>query len=277
MFGSVRPFQPELRHRESAQYKAVYCGLCHTLSKRYGARSRLLANYDFVLLSMLYWGGGCESGKRRCVRHPFRKQPVCLGGDASDYAADALMLFTDWQLRDTVRDEGGGRRLLARFLRLLYRKPFGKAKERLPEEAAACGKQMAELWALEDKKDASLWKPASAFGEMLRCLGAPGGRAAESLLYHLGRWIYIADAFCDRVSDAKTGAYNAVTLHLGENPDPNAVGEALASEQEAVLKALDLLPDGVFGDILRNILTLGLRTRGHEALYGKSKEKEVTG
>ncbi len=276
MFGTVRPFQPELRHRETAQYKAVYCGLCHTLSERYGAMSRLLENYDFVLLAMLYWQEPCATQKKRCVRHPFKKQSVCRGGAVSDYAADALMLFTDWSLRDRIRDEKGFRRLLAHLLYWCYRKSFRKAAERLPREAAECERRIKELWRLEENGDATLEAPAAAFGGMLSSLGGfyEDGRAARSLLDHLGRWIYIVDAFEDQRQDKKSGAYNAVALRFGAVSEGtrDEVGYILAREQDALLAALDLMPEGVFADIVKNILTLGLRSRGHTALYGENKE-----
>ncbi len=281
MFGTVRPFQPELKHRESAQYKAVYCGLCHTLSERYGAMSRLLANYDFVLLAMLYWQEPCATQQKRCARHPFKKQPVCRGGACSDYASDALMLFTDWSLRDRIRDEKGFRRMFARFLHRCYRKSFRKAAERLPREAEECERRINELWRLEEDRDASLEAPASAFGGMLASLGGfrEDRRAARSLLDHLGRWIYIVDAFEDQPRDRKSGAYNAVALRFGDESDKtrDEIGCILGREQDAVLAALDLMREGVFTDIVKNILTLGLRSRGHTALFGKNEKEEVKG
>ncbi|MDR1668350.1 MAG: DUF5685 family protein [Oscillospiraceae bacterium] len=267
MFGTVRPFQPELKHRETAQYKAVYCGLCHTLSARYGALSRLLCNYDFVLLAMLYWREPCQTVKRRCVRHPFQKQHVCQGG--ADYAADALMLFTDWSLRDRIRDEKGVRRLTARLIRRLYRKAFQRAAERLPAEAAVCERKLTELWALEEDKDASLEANAAAFGGALASLAGDNGRAAGSLLEHLGRWIYTIDAFEDLERDRKSGAYNAVAARYGTEIPRDEVGAILGREQDALLNALDLMPEGAFAGIVRNILTLGLHSRGHSALYGE--------
>ena len=41
MFGYVKPWLPELRVREEATYRALYCGLCRTMKKTVGRLSTL--------------------------------------------------------------------------------------------------------------------------------------------------------------------------------------------------------------------------------------------
>jgi hypothetical protein len=267
MFGYIKPFQPDLKFSEMAQYRAAYCGLCHTLSKRYGAAARLLVNYDFVLPVMLFWAGECKTAKRRCVKHPFRGHCQLCENTALNYAADALMLFTDWKLRDTAADSRFAP--LARSIRFFYRKAFRKAAEQLPEESALCARRMGEIRRLECERNTRL-DVSAAFGEMLACLSLFFGegnerKAAQSLLFHLGKWITIADAADDRKRDARTGAYNAVTA-LGLPHEE--VFALLGAEQELALAAFDLLPDNAFSPVARNILSLGLQARGHE-IYKK--------
>jgi hypothetical protein len=260
MFGYIKPYQPELKLREMTQYRSAYCGLCHTLSRRYGATARLLVNYDFVLLVLLFWSGGCETKKRRCIKHPFRGRCQLCENPALDYAADALILLTDWKLRDAVYDSGFAP--LARLTRLFYRKAFRKAAERLPEESAECAGQMDALQRLESAGLDS----TGAFGNMLACLSRffydDGDRkAAVSLLNHLGRWITLADAADDQERDDKRGDYNAVTASGLAREDAFAL---MGREQEQVLAAFDLLPENELSPIARNILSLGLQARGHE-------------
>ncbi|MCL1807565.1 MAG: DUF5685 family protein [Oscillospiraceae bacterium] len=267
MFGYIKPYQPELKFREMTLYRAVYCGLCHTLSKRYGAKARLLVNYDFVLLVMLFWSGPTKMVKRRCVKHPFRGHCQLCEGDALDYAADALILFSDWKLRDSVSDARLA--LFSRSLRLFYRKHFQKASKRLPGEADECARRMGEIQQLEGSGDQA-FKSIYAFGTMLASLSSfyrndSDRRAAHSVLYHLGSWITIADAADDQKRDAKAKAYNPVTASGLER---EKVFNLLRQEQELVLTAFDLLPENEFTDITRNILSLGLHSRGHD-IYKK--------
>ena len=53
MFGYIRPQKGQLRVWEYELFRAAYCGLCHTLGKRYGPVWRFLLNYDFCYLAVL--------------------------------------------------------------------------------------------------------------------------------------------------------------------------------------------------------------------------------
>ena len=71
MFGYVLPSRDRLDERERERFRAVYCGLCHTLRERYGFAASLLLNYDFTLLAILLSSGDEEScAVRRCAVHP---------------------------------------------------------------------------------------------------------------------------------------------------------------------------------------------------------------
>jgi hypothetical protein len=265
MFGYIKPHQPELLGREAALYRSAYCGLCHTLSARYGPKARLLVNYDFVLSALLFWEGTCKQSKRRCIKSPFKKHCCLCRSPSLDYAADALMLFTSWKLKDTASDSRFP--LPARIVSAFYRKHFRLAAERLTKENAVCGERMAEIRRLEGENDNKL-EVASSFGEMLASLSMFYGddrRAAHSLFYHLGRWITIIDAADDLSRDVKLGRYNAVSA-AGLTPEDAFA--LMGSEQELALAAFDLLPENEFSGITRNILSFGLHARGHE-IYKK--------
>ena len=53
MFGYVLPLPDRLSEQARAQYRAVYCGLCDCLRRRYGFRARFLVNYDMTFLYLL--------------------------------------------------------------------------------------------------------------------------------------------------------------------------------------------------------------------------------
>ena len=48
MFGYVRPSVRDLPEEELDRFRAMYCGLCHTLSRQYGQAARFILNYDFT-------------------------------------------------------------------------------------------------------------------------------------------------------------------------------------------------------------------------------------
>ncbi len=57
MFGYVRPLKGDLRVREYESFKAVFCGLCHSLSKNCGFAARFIVNYDLAFMAVLLSGG----------------------------------------------------------------------------------------------------------------------------------------------------------------------------------------------------------------------------
>ena len=75
MFGYIQANNRELKIKDFETYRSYYCGLCHTLKKRYGRRGQLLLNYDMTFLALVLTGlYEPEEAKtrRRCALHPGR-------------------------------------------------------------------------------------------------------------------------------------------------------------------------------------------------------------
>lgn len=56
MFGYVRPAPERMTAEERELFRAMYCGLCHTLKRRYGQVARWILNYDLTFLAILLAG-----------------------------------------------------------------------------------------------------------------------------------------------------------------------------------------------------------------------------
>ena len=69
MFGYVHISPDKLTEEESARYRACYCGLCHTLGRRYGLAARMILNYDLVFLAMLLSEGNVPRCDARFTRY----------------------------------------------------------------------------------------------------------------------------------------------------------------------------------------------------------------
>ena len=105
MYGYVRPPLGILKEEETERFRRMYCGLCHTLGRRYGLASRFILNYDFTYLAILL--SDREEGERdsgRCPMSPIRSKPFLRGTDALALAADESVILAYWQLRDGVAD-----------------------------------------------------------------------------------------------------------------------------------------------------------------------------
>lgn len=287
MFGYILPYREELKVREFDQFRAAYCGLCHALGRRYGVWSRFLLNYDFTFLSMLLSppeAPACE--RRRCIASPFRPRTCCSGCEGMEVASDESVILVWWKLRDQVADSSVWKGLPARALSLALRPAYRKAARLRPEFDREVRERLEQLQRLEAEKCPSLDRTADTFACLLRAAAPPEEdeirrRAMEQLLYHVGRWIYLVDAWDDRTDDRKTGSYNPVNLRYGL-PNDGSGDEAARSQlaltlqhsRNLALSAFYLLEEGAWTPILENILCMGMPMVEHLVLTDQWKKQK---
>ena len=143
----------------------------------------------------------------------------------------------------------------------------------MPELERTVREKLAEISGLEDAECPSVDKPATLFGELLGEVFASGLPEAERLVpyrlgYHLGRFIYAADAAEDYDADRAKGSYNPYVISYGGAPltDENrrTIRCALLQECKCIEGAVNLLPFGELAtveNIVNNIIYLGLPDR----------------
>lgn len=280
MFGYVRPITAELKVRELEDYKAVYCGLCRVMGKRHGFLARFTLNYDFAFLAMLLAAGNepCAPKRCRCPAHPLRRRKMCLQMPELDVAADESMILSYHKLRDDAADKGSLRGLPARVAAAALRPAYRKAAAARPEfdrKVKAC---LEELHILEREKCPSLDRPADTFARILQAAAPETGddgrdRALGQLLYHVGRWIYLIDAWDDLEDDARSGAYNPVLERYEHKPGEHAqdMRVTLLHSRNLAASAYSLLPSSQWEGILSNILYLGLNGVENAVFAGQWK------
>ena len=106
---------------------------------------------------------------------------------------------------------------------------------------------------------------------------APTGaqrRAMEQLLYHLGRWIYLVDAWDDLDEDRKAGRYNPLDARFcGRAREERAYVETtLTHSLRLVSSAASLLSFGGWAPVVENILYSGLPAVQSAVLDGRWRE-----
>lgn len=289
MFGYVRPATDRLSEEDRERFQGVYCGLCHTLGKRYGWTARLFLNYDLTFLTMLLEKEQCQVCRKRCVVHPVRKRTCAGFTPALDAAADLSVILTWWQIQDGIADHGFFGGLKYRAASLLLRRAYRKAKKARPDFDIHTQKCLRELAKLENEQCASVDAVADTFARLLS--GAAGGetdstrrRVLEQMLYHLGRWIYLVDAADDLKKDLKSGSYNPLPLRY------EVQGDALTQESRQELAntmdqsirvmaaAFELADFGDYTAIIESVVYEGLYVVGSAVLDGsfhrrKKREK----
>ncbi len=267
MFGYVRPFRQELKVWEQDAYQGAYCGLCHTLHRRCGLVSRCFLNYDFVFLAMLVMPKEERPvlERRRCIACPLRGKNVCPGNAGLDRAADQSVILAYWKLQDSVADGRFWERMAGRAASLLLSRGYHRAAARQCEfdrQVRAC---LEELHRLEKERCPSMDQAADTFARILKAAGesivAPEyARAAGELLYHVGRWIYLVDAWDDLAEDEKRGSYNPIHLRFAgrERQEQAYIRTTLRHSLNLARSACALLDLGCWSGIVENILYLGL-------------------
>ena len=221
MFGYVRPSVRDLPEEELDRFRAMYCGLCHTLSRRYGQAARFILNYDFTYLAILLSDGTAGAqGAGRCYTSPIKKRPFLEPTAAMELAADESVILAYWQLRDGVEDHAWVSGLKYRAGARLLESAYKRAAALRPEFDQAVRRQLQLLSTLEQAKDPSMDRAADSFAVLLSSAAEEltdpvRKRIMEQLLYHLGRWIYLIDGADDLKKDAESGNYNPVALRYG--------------------------------------------------------------
>ena len=285
MFGYVCISPDKLNGEEKELYQSCYCGLCHTLGKRYGAAVRMILNYDLVFLAMLLSGGETpDCRKRRCALHPVHPRCACEPSAALESAADMSVLLTWWQLRDGVADHGFFGGLPYRTAAAILGRAYRKAAAVRPDFDRSTREQLSLLHELETEKCPSLDKPADAFATLLA--GAAEGVAEESrrrvlreILYHLGRWIYLVDAADDLKKDFENGSYNPLIYRyeLTEGKLPEDIQAQFATTLDHSIRLMGaagaLWDFGCWSALIESTLDRGLFYVGGAVLNGSFRKK----
>ena len=266
MFGYLLPDKQELKVKDYALYRAAYCGVCRAIKQGYGELPRFAVSYDAAVLALILIGAegsGAQSRLRRCAVNPVRPKPVLEGHIALPYVAAVSVLLAWGRLKDAWADERRAAALPAMAgLALAHR----RAVKRYPALAGQIQGRLNALTALEQAGCAELDRPADAMGNLLAdvMLAGPAQNPStrvllRSLGYHMGRWVYLADAIDDVEKDAQTGAYNV----LNKMPGDRAAAIALARDacdfaagQAAAV--YDLMGIEWGADILNNLFYSGM-------------------
>lgn len=234
MFGYVRPRKGELLVKDYEYYSAVYCGLCRYGGKHISHLTRWLLNYDFVLLALLRISLSGESAsvcREYCPYH-FKKKRCAKAEDAFGFVCAAFGLLTYGKLLDDINDEKGIKRFCKKLVRPIFKRIRKKSlgypglEEIIGEGLAATAKAELELCASPDEA-------ADGFANMMSGIAEYGMEGEKKQIagecgYHIGRFIYIADAFDDAEEDEKAENYNPLLLKYGGAEAVYAAREQIA-------------------------------------------------
>ena len=276
MFGFVKPDPGTLLVKEYAFYKATYCGICRQMKAHTGALSPIFLTYDSVFLALVRMifapKESIGAKKARCLLHPIKKRPMLLPNAATEYTAKVFAILSYYKMKDDLADEGAITRIGLLPSRPVLNHARKKASE-YGELEAVISEKLCEIGRLEKEKCASVDACAHPFGELLGAIFSHGLSGEDALVtreigYHLGKFIYAADAAEDYEKDLKKGRFNPYVLSYAGQPlteeNKATIHTALTLEcarMEAAVNLLDFRGNLTLEALIRNIIYNGLMNR----------------
>ena len=271
MFGYIKPDIPQLKVVDYELYKASYCGLCKTMGKKTGCLSNLTLSYDFAFLAFMRMAlsdDKYETKMGRCAAHPFKKRPMLVTDPSLEFSAKSSTILTRLKLKDNINDSHGMSKLKAKIKGAvsIFLKKTDKSLLTLEKSIKEC---IDDLSKLEKENSLSIDETADTFGRLLSILGSHGleginERIAKEACYHLGKWIYVIDAYDDYYDDIKKKSYNVLVSNYGTDLNEDrvqAIKCALILELEQMAKTIELIDFTNKSDlerIIKNIIYLGM-------------------
>lgn len=279
MFGYILINKPELKIKEFDRYHAYYCGLCHTLKKYYGNKSRLSLNYDLTFLGLLLSGlyePDTINKQSRCMLHPLSKhlyyQNKCI-----DYVAKMSLVLTYQKCKDDVLDEG---KHTKKWYQSLLEKHYQKIKQEYPNKIVKIEQELDMIRQLENKKEKNLDIIAGSFGKVMAEICVYQDDEWRNELYQfgffLGKFIYLMDAYDDLHNDHEKGLYNPFlqnSFSKSFEKEVYQILEMMISNATLIFERLPIITDS---SIIRNILYSGVWTK-YELVKNRRLEKKEYG
>ena len=221
MFGFVTANTGELDQAQKDRYGGVYCGICREIRFRGTQTARLGLRYDMAFLALLLmslYEPEEETGPLHCAAHPLRRRSW-IDNEYVRYAADMNIALCYYKLLDDWQDD---KKLSAKILASSFQKALPDVQARHPRQCGAIADCLARLHRLEQENCPNPDEPAACFGhlmaELLTYREDLWADALRETGFHLGRFIYMADAAVDYRTDRRKNKYNPF-LAMGTGED----------------------------------------------------------
>ena len=274
MFGFVTASTKELDAAQQDRYGGVYCGICRGIKDCATQTARLGLRYDMVFLALLLMSLYEPQEKYtplHCAAHPLRRRNL-IDNEFVRYAADMNVALAYFHLMDDWQDD---KKVAAKLLADSFQKSLPDIESRYPRQCGAITHCLHRLHELEQENCPNPDEPAACFGHLMaELLVYQEDLWADTLRqtgFHLGRYIYLADAAVDYRADRRKGKYNPF-LAMGTGEDWNRWEEYLVLAMGRCTANYEKLPLVQDKALLDNILYSGVwvNFRGKGA---KAREK----
>lgn len=275
LFGYIRVCKPELKIKEFAEYKSVYCSICKYMGKTFGRLTRLTLSYDSAFLAMLAISVKENSSinffSAHCPLNPLKKCSFCTSpNDEIAFSSSVSVLLTYYKLKDDVNDSKFFKKVISYLMLLMFKHSYRKARCAIPTVDSIIAKQMKRQQEIELNPNAGIDLCAEPSALMLSSIAEmlSSNEKQKIILkefgYLLGRWIYLVDAADDLEKDLRQDNFNPFIKMF--NLENSTLSSALYDKIEPVLNqtlgrltsVYKLLVVNKFKNILDNIIYYGM-------------------
>lgn len=285
MFGYVKINKPEMKVREYEAYRGLYCSLCRSLGKHFGALSRLTLSYDitFLLLMRLSFTLNVPEFKSgRCPFNPSKRCNYCKNGEEElKYAAAVSMMMFYFKVKDNIADGSFFRKILMYLLLPYASLKYKKAEKMYPEVALFIAGSMKRQSETEKSGTAIIDKAAhesaDALGKILSYNLPDKDGNVYRFGYGVGKFVYLCDAAEDIGKDIKQKSYNPFVqkFSLASAPSEEVkkeIEELLNMSAGMACQAFSEITDKTLSPIVENIIYDGMENTMKNILKGKEEK-----
>ena len=277
MFGYILPVLSVLSEEQKQHYRSFYCGICHSLQKRYGQLRRLSLSNDMTFLALLLtslYEPETQSSNARCALHPLKSHPY-HSSPLINYAADMNVLLFYYKCMDQRMDDHS---MLGKAGESLFLDTADQVREQWPLQSEEIKHALFTLWQEEAKTSPDPDRLCNLSGEMLGAVFVPKPEDPWSSILRsvgagLGRFIYWIDAWEDYDEDLRKGRFNPLTAWHDRPDYEDFCHETLELLIADAAESFEILPLEQDLDLLRNIIYSGVWQR-YQMITERKQRKE---
>lgn len=261
MFGYVLTNCKTLSEADRARFKAMYCGMCKTLHRRYGNLSRFTLSYDMTFLALVLsslYEPEEEYGRETCLPHPVKPHDYVLNS-MMEYAVDMNIALAYHKCADNWQDD---RNPVFAAAKIALKGAYRRVQHLHPEKCRGIEEWMNGIRAIEQDGREEIDPPMNLTGHMLGTIFCYGGSYWSEQLYRmgegLGRFIYFMDAYDDLKKDVRRKKYNPLKSMMHQPDFEQICKDGMTMMIADCAEAFEQLPAVKDADLIRNILYSGV-------------------
>lgn len=268
MFGYVKLNRAQLKPADAAEYKRIYCGLCHQLAN-YSGLSRLFLSFDMTFFVFLSAYDQTELAGKCTANHCLQRLPC--PDELMDYWACLSIMMVYQKYLNDLKD---GKKIGKMYL-VTMGKAWEKACERYPLAQRQVCEALRKNYELEDQRSPDAEALAGNFGQLAADLvsNAPSNPNRSSELSEvlvriarlIGEWIYFVDFYDDAEDDLRTKQYNPIIIQADQRQLPMEQIKMEFREQidrrvEELQRLCGYLPYCGYQAVIKNVIHEGVVT-----------------